>query len=112
MFTLSLYFAFVFVYCIFLFVCIFFFSIDAISLVNKDVYIKYLSSETHEKRRASRLDIFEQLTVQRGPIRKQHDFFVLMTISIATVTHFHKHSVIFGVPRQTERLKVCHQHIR
>jgi len=31
---------------------------------------------------------YAQLTLQREPIRKQHDFFMLMTISAATVTHF------------------------
>jgi len=42
---------------------------------------KHLSSATHRNEQPSWVKILAQSTLQRGLIRKQHDFFALMAMS-------------------------------
>jgi len=49
------------------------------------------------------LILFAQLTLQRGPIRKQHDFFMLMTISSSCFVFLYLCLLLLSV-----RLSVCH----
>jgi len=58
---------------------------------------KYLSSATYRSEQPSWVKILVQSTLQRGPIRKQHDFFALMTMS-RKISSFSQALLLFTVP--------------